>query len=458
MQTVYCHTEHRQFTVPEGWDGVCPSCGGGFVELQGAAPLPVSSVLVDPGLHMPTPVELPARPSADWIALLSPAQVPTRPRPGPRPASFQLPGGHGVVHFISSPMDAPPGFPVFEVHGQGGSLRDMLMEALVQSGIMTQEGGAGVFPGSESMDDIMTRIMDDYQPVSHPTARRAREAFPRLRVRPAGQKDPGEGEAAAAAGEPCSICHETYSPGDEVVELPCDHCFHPDCVMPWLETHNTCPVCRLELPAEEGGPAAGEAAPQPSAGRGARASGGMAQGPVAFHFPASQAGTLAARVTQALGELVRQREAQALHRPARGVVDGVGPSAAGPAQPGGRSDAGSGGGAPRVDDGGPARPGTRVQDPGALQGAARTALGGPGPSPAPLRGPPSVPADRLEPGAAGAAAGQARGRSTTAAAGPSSTPAEQPLSAMAMVAGALVAALAGTALGALLGSSRRSQR
>ncbi|RMZ53436.1 hypothetical protein APUTEX25_004924 [Auxenochlorella protothecoides] len=69
-----------------------------------------------------------------------------------------------------------------------------------------------------------------------------------------------------------------------------------------------------------------------------------------------------------------------------------------------------------------------------------------------------VPADRLEPGAAGAAAGQARGRSTTAAAGPSSTPAEQPLSAMAMVAGALVAALAGTALGALLGSSRRSQR
>ncbi|KFM28388.1 hypothetical protein F751_5301 [Auxenochlorella protothecoides] len=133
-------------------------------------------------------------------------------------------------------MDAPPGFPVFEVHGQGGSLRDMLMEALVQSGIMTLEGGAGVFPGSESMDDIMTRIMDDYQPVSHPTARRAREAFPRLR-----------------------------------------------------------------------------------------------------------AGTLAARVTQALGELVRQREAQALHRPARGVVDGAGPSAAVPAQPGGRSDAGSGG-------------------------------------------------------------------------------------------------------------------
>ena len=29
--------------------------------------------------------------------------------------------------------------------------------------------------------------------------------------------------------------------------LECDHCFHAPCIVPWLELHGTCPVCRKEL-------------------------------------------------------------------------------------------------------------------------------------------------------------------------------------------------------------------
>jgi len=42
----------------------------------------------------------------------------------------------------------------------------------------------------------------------------------------------------------CSICMENYKPGTRIKHLPCNHEFHPDCITPWLETNNSCPICR----------------------------------------------------------------------------------------------------------------------------------------------------------------------------------------------------------------------
>ena len=38
---------------------------------------------------------------------------------------------------------------------------------------------------------------------------------------------------------------------NSILELPCLHHFHEDCVLPWLSTKNTCPSCRDELPTDE---------------------------------------------------------------------------------------------------------------------------------------------------------------------------------------------------------------
>jgi len=49
----------------------------------------------------------------------------------------------------------------------------------------------------------------------------------------------------------CPVCLDEVAGGGEAREMPCTHRFHDQCILPWLEMHSSCPVCRHQLPTEE---------------------------------------------------------------------------------------------------------------------------------------------------------------------------------------------------------------
>ena len=49
----------------------------------------------------------------------------------------------------------------------------------------------------------------------------------------------------------CAICLCESEDTEKLMVLPCSHGFHEACLMPWLKTHNSCPVCRFELEIED---------------------------------------------------------------------------------------------------------------------------------------------------------------------------------------------------------------
>ena len=49
----------------------------------------------------------------------------------------------------------------------------------------------------------------------------------------------------------CSVCKEEFVIGNKLVDLPCQHYFHEECLMPWLNQHDSCPICRYELKTDD---------------------------------------------------------------------------------------------------------------------------------------------------------------------------------------------------------------
>lgn len=48
--------------------------------------------------------------------------------------------------------------------------------------------------------------------------------------------------------ETCPICLDEFMYGTEINQLHCGHCYHPKCILPWLQNRSPlCPLCKIDV-------------------------------------------------------------------------------------------------------------------------------------------------------------------------------------------------------------------
>ncbi|CAF2094683.1 unnamed protein product [Brassica napus] len=183
----------------------CPDCDGGFLE----------------HLHQ--------TPDSFHRQHRSPTRFPTPPTSNRSPNPV-------IVLRGSNPSDRSP-FQMYYDDGSDSGLRPLppsMTEFLLGSGF------------DRLLDQISQIELNNNSNNScdHPPASKsAIEALPVIQIAPTHLESDSQSH--------CAVCKETFILDSAAREMPCNHIYHPDCILPWLAIRNSCPVCRHELPAEE---------------------------------------------------------------------------------------------------------------------------------------------------------------------------------------------------------------
>ncbi|MCJ1395069.1 hypothetical protein MMC18_007950 [Xylographa bjoerkii] len=98
----------------------------------------------------------------------------------------------------------------------------------------------------EALDRVISQLMEQHSTSTAPgpASESAISSLPKVKLDESKLDSNGKAE--------CSICMDSLSVGDEVMELPCKHWFHEDCVGAWLREHDTCPQCRRGIMPKDG--------------------------------------------------------------------------------------------------------------------------------------------------------------------------------------------------------------
>ncbi|KAH7550010.1 hypothetical protein JRO89_XS13G0119100 [Xanthoceras sorbifolium] len=217
----------------------CPHCGGGFVEemeaetsdnlgrrLSSSAAAAMLMIESDENDNSSQDSSHRTTPFARWRSRRN-------SRDHHHPPSFNP---VIVLRGRTSDEDDDENNSIFELYyddGSGSGLRpipDTILEFLM---------GSGFHMLLRQLSQIDLTVLG--RPENSPASKAAIESMPTIEI----------SLSHTSAETHCAVCKEEFELGTSAREMPCKHIYHQDCILPWLASRNSCPVCRQEIPFED---------------------------------------------------------------------------------------------------------------------------------------------------------------------------------------------------------------
>uniref|UniRef100_A0A7N0TM71 RING-type E3 ubiquitin transferase n=2 Tax=Kalanchoe fedtschenkoi TaxID=63787 RepID=A0A7N0TM71_KALFE len=240
--THWCHQCRSAVYIREG-QTCCPYCNGGFVEelggLELGRPQGFSRLLAEEDGDFDELFEnlyaFTQRNNPDQsLGLLSSFMYFMRNRREELNADIDIGRSSSSFGMADNESRLPP-----PNHGRNR------VSATIHRGPQSQRRGnvSHLFSGMGLEEFFGQLMMNDRQgPI--PASRTSIDAMPTISI----------SQAHLLSESQCPVCQDTFELGTEARLMPCSHIYHSECIVPWLSRHNTCPVCRQELPQTLRGP------------------------------------------------------------------------------------------------------------------------------------------------------------------------------------------------------------